>query len=57
MPHIIARDGSKQAHPLFKSIYNEEEKKKKEEVAEDIPKSYDAVKSAVGGEKMKTKAK
>ena len=56
MPHIITIDGSKQAHPLYKNISDEEEKKKKE-VAEDIPKSYDAVKSAVGGEKMKTKAK
>jgi len=56
MPHILTRDGSKQLHPLFKSISDEEEKKKKE-IAEDIPKSYDAVKSAVGGDKVKTKAK
>ena len=44
-------------HPLFKTFSDEEEKKKNKEIAEDIPKSYDAVKSAVGGDKVKTKAK
>ena len=58
MPHILTRNGNKQMHPLFKTVSDEEEKKKmNKEIAEDVPKSYDAVKSAVGGDKVKTKAK
>lgn len=57
MPHILTRNGNKQMHPLFKTFSDEEEKKKNKEIAEEIPKSYDAVKSAVGGDKVKTKSK
>ena len=44
-------------HPLFKTVSDEEENKKNKEIAEEIPKSYDAAKSTVGGDKVKTKTK